>query len=492
MARANPRTVSLADAVGNQGMQRLREASSWRRSAVSVRDEVAPALTPARARKLDAALAEPAAPLPEGARRLHGDTARDVRLRWGPSSEALARDLEAVAFTRGADVFVDTRRFRPGSAAGDLVFGHELAHAREQRGRPPTLALLTEAQFRAQLGARPEQATVIDTLFANATFRALWDYLGSCPATPTQDHGPIRLLVTPGLGLMASGIERFGGYSLLARTLEINPTKPEHVANPQELVDTIVHEVIHAVDDVQTDCIAAGGPPAPLRGAATAVSPSAGGLPPLGPTELGPGASNPCDESIDINVAAQLIVTEVITQNLRTTRIGMPTITFVNDLLRSDAAARTAYDACRRTACALPSAAGRQAAIGRCNIEVLGTFMSGTLLPSRVLFDFDSDAIRPDSAQTLELVATFLRAHPTTHVRLVGHADPVGRSDYNQKLGQRRAGAVRDFLLARGVDPAQIDETSSRGEEQLISGLPAQHFQDRRVEIIPLSRAPGP
>ena len=43
--------------------------------------------------------------------------------------------------------------------------------------------------------------------------------------------------MTPGLKMR--GVERFGGYFLGSHTLEINPTKPEHVANPEELVDTI-------------------------------------------------------------------------------------------------------------------------------------------------------------------------------------------------------------------------------------------------------------
>jgi hypothetical protein len=109
-------------------------------------------------------------------------------------------------------------------------------------------------------------------LFGDATFLALWDYLKSCTATPTSDLGPLSLKVTPGLKIR--GVERFGGYSPLLRTLEINPTKPEHKANPAELVDTIVHELIHAVDDLASDCKQATGKDAPLAGAATANPPT--------------------------------------------------------------------------------------------------------------------------------------------------------------------------------------------------------------------------
>jgi outer membrane protein OmpA-like peptidoglycan-associated protein len=407
-----------------------------------------------------------------------------IRVHWGARSQLAAREFEAVAFTIGKDVFADTDRFRPGTREGDLVLGHEIQHAHEQHGGEPEVALLTEAEFRRQLGARPEQAAVIDALFANPTFRALWDYVGSCPAAPAQDHGPIRLLVTPGLTI--GGVERFGGYSPLFRTLEINPTKPEHVRNPQELVDTVVHEVIHAVDDIEADCIAAGGAPSPLAGAGTA-TPATGALPPLGPTELGPGASNPCAESIDINVAAQRIVTDVIRENMRTTRLGAPTLTFLNDLIRSNPAALAAYDACRVPACATANPVLRTAAIARCSMDVLGTFMTADLLPTRVLFDFDSVAIRPDAEMALDLVATFMRANPTTHVILEGHADPTGPSLYNEKLGKRRAEAVGVFLIGRGVSPSQIDDVTTAGERRPISTRPAEHFQDRRVELIFLS-----
>jgi len=404
-----------------------------------------------------------------------------IRVRWGAESERAARDLRAVAFTIGSDVFADTSRFRPGTREGELVLAHEIQHATEQRGREPELALLTEAEFRRQLGARPEQAAVIDALFANPSFRALWDYLGSCPAPPARDHGPIRLLVTPGLRI--GGVERFGGYTSLLRTLEINPTKPEHVRNPQELVDTVVHEVIHAVGDVEPDCIAAGGTPSPLGGAGTA-APVTGGLPPLGATELGPGASNPCEESIDIDVVSQRIVTDVIRENMRTTRLGAPTLTFLNELIRSDPAALAAYDACRRPACAMTNATQRAAAIGRCSMDVLGTFMTADLLPSRVLFDFDSHAIRPDAEMALDLVSTFMRVNPTTHVILEGHADPIGPAAYNEKLGKKRAEAVAVFLTGRGVSPAQIDDVISAGETRPLSTRPSEHFQDRRVELI--------
>jgi outer membrane protein OmpA-like peptidoglycan-associated protein len=409
------------------------------------------------------------------------DPPSDLRIAWGPASQRVAREHGAVAFSFGSKVFADLDRWRPGTEEGDLVLGHELQHAAERRSDGPRLALLTEAEFRRQLGTQPEQRVTIDALFANASFRALWDYLGACSAPPGQDHGPLRLLVTP--GLRSGGVERFGGYTPGVRQLEINPTKAEHVQNPQELVDTIVHEVIHAIFDLESACVAAGSPAAPLGGAGNAPR-TTGSLPSLGATLPGPSASNPCDESIDINVKAQTIITDVIRDTSSGTRLGFPTLTFLNELIRSDPAALSAYDTCRRPACAIANPALKRDAIARCSLDVLGTFMSGSLLPSRVLFDFNSTAIRPDSATALELVAIFLRAHSTTHVDVVGHADPVGSDVFNEGLALRRAQAVQAFLLARAVPAAQIGSPTSMGERARISTGPSEHFQDRRVELV--------
>jgi peptidoglycan-associated lipoprotein len=109
------------------------------------------------------------------------------------------------------------------------------------------------------------------------------------------------------------------------------------------------------------------------------------------------------------------------------------------------------------------------------------------MLPSRVLFDFDSSTIRPDAEMALDLVATFMRANPTTHVILEGHADPRGSHAYNDQLALRRAQAVGTFLTGRAVPSAQIDDVTSVGKRRPISTAPKEFFQDRRVELIFLS-----
>ena len=85
----------------------------------------------------------------------------------------------------------------------------------------------------------------------------------------------------------------------------------------------------------------------------------------------------------------------------------------------------------------------------------------------RVYFDLDEYAIRPDARPILEAQAEWLNRYRSVRVRLEGNADERGTREYNFALGGRRANAVRDFLVARGVDPARI-ETISYGKERPI------------------------
>jgi outer membrane protein OmpA-like peptidoglycan-associated protein len=328
----------------------------------------------------------------------------------------------------------------------------------------------------------------IDSLFSNPDFLALWNYLKMCGALPAQDLGPLALKVTP--GLVIRGVVRFGGYNSVTRTLEINPTKPEHVTNPTELVDTITHEMIHAVDDLQAACIAAGSGPSPLAAtAAGTVPPVAAGTPGFAAAlrSPGPSASDPCGETIDENAAALDIIGRVIQSNT-IAGVGHPTVTFVNLIIRGDPAAFTFYNTCRTAACALPTAPARTAAMTNCSQQTIARFlppaMNAALLPAHIFFEFDKSDLRADTRETLHLVALFLTSHPATTVKLIGHADMIGPAGYNITLGQRRADAVKTFLLGEGVPPAQIVSSTSVGATGA-SAVGSKMALDRRVEITP-------
>jgi peptidoglycan-associated lipoprotein len=83
----------------------------------------------------------------------------------------------------------------------------------------------------------------------------------------------------------------------------------------------------------------------------------------------------------------------------------------------------------------------------------------------RVLFDFDSYALRPDARAMLEKQAAWLQQNRTVTVTIEGHADERGTREYNLALGERRANAARDYLVALGIDPNRI-KTISYGKER--------------------------
>ncbi len=98
-------------------------------------------------------------------------------------------------------------------------------------------------------------------------------------------------------------------------------------------------------------------------------------------------------------------------------------------------------------------------------------------------FDFDQSILKPESRAALKTHAARLAANPTS-VRLLGHADERGTREYNMALGERRAQAVRDFLILNGVN-AGVLEAISYGEERPAEAMSDESSwaQNRRVEM---------
>lgn len=83
----------------------------------------------------------------------------------------------------------------------------------------------------------------------------------------------------------------------------------------------------------------------------------------------------------------------------------------------------------------------------------------------RVFFDYDSAVLSPVATETLDRQGAWLRQYPNLVVTVEGHADERGTREYNLAIGDRRATAVRNYLLALNVPPNQI-LTISYGEER--------------------------
>lgn len=106
------------------------------------------------------------------------------------------------------------------------------------------------------------------------------------------------------------------------------------------------------------------------------------------------------------------------------------------------------------------------------------TFESG------LLFDFDSDRIRPDAAANFQELARSLNKFGNSNLLIVGHTDSQGDDAYNMGLSQRRANAASAYLQSQGV-PASRISTSGRGESEPVAtnDTEAGKQLNRRVEV---------
>ena len=107
-----------------------------------------------------------------------------------------------------------------------------------------------------------------------------------------------------------------------------------------------------------------------------------------------------------------------------------------------------------------------------------------TTLMEQVLFDYDESAIRMDQQSLLRQKVAILRASPQVQIRIAGHADERGSTEYNLALGTSRAAAIRDYLTDSGL-PASRFSIVSYGEERPSNRSSSEMAwsQNRRAEF---------
>ncbi|MFZ0727559.1 MAG: OmpA family protein [Desulfobacterales bacterium] len=130
-------------------------------------------------------------------------------------------------------------------------------------------------------------------------------------------------------------------------------------------------------------------------------------------------------------------------------------------------------EAALRQAMAAATAAD-EASIQRSEDVLIATFKSD------LFFDFDSAALKPGASAELDRVAKVFNDYAKTSIEIQGHTDSSGPQDYNLALSERRANAVRDALVQRGVAPERLT-TIGFGESQPISSSAAMN---RRVTLV--------
>ena len=106
-------------------------------------------------------------------------------------------------------------------------------------------------------------------------------------------------------------------------------------------------------------------------------------------------------------------------------------------------------------------------------------------LEAVVQFDYDESVITAAAERLLRAKLPILRNSPTVRLRLEGHADERGSTEYNLALGSRRAESVREFLSGFGIS-ANVFTTTSFGEERpaVNRSDEAAWAQNRRVEFV--------
>jgi OOP family OmpA-OmpF porin len=106
------------------------------------------------------------------------------------------------------------------------------------------------------------------------------------------------------------------------------------------------------------------------------------------------------------------------------------------------------------------------------------------VIQADALFDFDKSVLRPDGKKSIDDALAKLRGVDLELVIATGHTDSVGSDAYNQKLSERRAAAVKEYLVSKGI-PASKVTTIGKGESQPVAtNKTAEGRQkNRRVDI---------
>jgi OOP family OmpA-OmpF porin len=111
---------------------------------------------------------------------------------------------------------------------------------------------------------------------------------------------------------------------------------------------------------------------------------------------------------------------------------------------------------------------------------------SGRYVTHGILFDTDSDRLKPESAPVIQLIARGLETNPNLKLLIEGHTDSVGNADHNMDLSRRRAEAVKSVLVSQfNTDPARLSTAGLGATKPIDSNdTPQGRSQNRRVELV--------
>ena len=118
-------------------------------------------------------------------------------------------------------------------------------------------------------------------------------------------------------------------------------------------------------------------------------------------------------------------------------------------------------------------------------VERVGDDMLLVHFESDVLFDVDSSQLDPGARASLDQAVSVFVEYPKTAIVVQGHTDSTGSESYNQELSERRAGAVRNYLISRGVDADRMAAVGfGEGQPVASNDTATGRQQNRRVDLL--------
>ena len=100
---------------------------------------------------------------------------------------------------------------------------------------------------------------------------------------------------------------------------------------------------------------------------------------------------------------------------------------------------------------------------------------------STITFAFNSSRLTSNARATLDEQANWIKQFPEVRFRVYGHTDLVGSTDYNQRLGKRRADSVVNYLVSRGIERRRLEAVVSFGETQPLVLTEGREMRNRRT-----------
>jgi OOP family OmpA-OmpF porin len=133
---------------------------------------------------------------------------------------------------------------------------------------------------------------------------------------------------------------------------------------------------------------------------------------------------------------------------------------------------------------AAPSAPAAPAAPAPAARPAPSSVRQAVVIQADALFDFDKSVLRPDGKKSIDDALAKLKGVDLEMVIATGHTDSVGSDAYNQRLSERRAAAVKDYLVSKGIAAAKVT-TIGKGESQPVATNKTSEGRqkNRRVDI---------